>query len=598
MTTDTHVFERGEKAALLVGFVSLAAAVVLARGSPPEGYELSIYGATPLAFWVGAGAALLVSVVVSLTGSGRARKLGLFLGGTAMLAVASLPVIRSYYFFGAGDSLTHLGWAKDIAAGRLSVLDLLYPGTHTVAVFLADLTGMELHRALLVMVMVFTAVFLLFLPLATWTITRDRRATTLAAFSGFLFLPINNISVFEMAHPTSQAILFLPFVLYLLARYVVDTGRDELPVGTPEGALLALASVAIVLVHPQQAANVLLVFGAVLLLQIAARWLGTAERDHRLLALQTLFIGVVFALWAPRHERTSGATSALVNMILEGPNAASDIGAQAVSLSAIGGSLGLIFAKLFLVSVVFCALAALLVVVSARGRIEDPDTAAFARYFGLGLVPLLGLFSAYLIVSYEQLHFRQLGFVMVLVTILGAVALARGMDTLGRRASSGTVHAVVGVVVAVLLVASIPTVYESPYMYQGSSHVTAAQLNGYDTAFDHTGQLRILGLRGSGERYADAVFGYEKSRTAPATAPSLYTSNQSLTAENFTADRVRDAYGGRYLAYTDAARQEEVRVYKELRFPESGFRSLDSTPGLNRVQANGGFQLYRINGTR
>lgn len=598
MTTDTSVFERREKAALLVGFASLAAAVVLAHASPPEAYELSIYGATPLAFWVGAGAALLVSVVVSLTGSGRARKLSLFLGGAAMLAVASLPVIRSYYFFGAGDSLTHLGWAKDIAAGRLSVLDLLYPGTHTISVFLADLTGMELHRSMLVMVMAFTTVFLLFLPLATWTITRDRKATTLAAFSGFLFLPINNISVFEMAHPTSQAILFLPFVLYLLTRYVVDVSRDGLPVGTPEGALLALASVAIVLVHPQQAANVVLVFGAVLLLQIVARWLGTAEGDHRLLALQTVFIAAVFALWAPRHDRTSGATTALMNMLLEGPNAASDIGEQAVSLSSIGGSLGMVFAKLFLVSTIFCALASLLVLVSARGKIEDPDTAAFARYFGLGLVPLLGLFSAYLVVSYEQLHFRQLGFVMVLVTILGAVALARGMDGLSRRASAGTAQAVVGVVVVAMLVASIPTVYESPYMYQGSSHVTESQLNGYETAFDHTGQLRILGLRGSGERYADAVFGYEKSRTGPSTAPSLYTSNTSLTAENFTGERVVDAYGGRYLAYTDAASQEEIQVYRELRFPESGFRSLDSTPGLNRVQANGGFQLYRINGTR
>ena len=598
MTTDTHVFESSEKAALLVGFLSLAAAVFLAHRSSPEAYELSIYGATPAAFWVGTGAALLVSVVVSFAGSSRARQLALFLGGTAMLAIASIPVLRSYYFYGAGDSLTHLGWAKDIAAGRLSVLDLLYPGTHTVAVFLADLTGMALHRSLLVMVMAFTAVFLLFVPLATWTITRDRRATTLAAFGGFLLLPINNLSVFAMVHPTSQAILFLPFVLYLLARYVVDAGREELPLGTPEGALLALASVAIVLVHPQQAANVVLVFGAVLLVQVAARWFGSAERDHRLLALQTLFVAAVFALWAPRHERTSGATSALVNMLLEGPDAANDIGAQAVSLSAIGGSLAMVFAKLFLVSTVFCALAALLVLVAARGRIEDPDTGAFARYFGLGLVPLLGLFSAYLLVSYEGLHFRQLGFVMVLVTVLGAVALARGMDGLDRRTSSSVARGVVGVVVVAMLVLSIPTVYQSPYMYQASGHVTSAQVNGYETAFDHTDQLRILGLRGSGERYADAVFGYQRSRRAPATAPSLYTSNVSLTRGNFTGERIVEVYDGRYFAYTDAARQEEVYVYEGLRFPRSGFRSLDATPGLNRVQSNEGFQLYRINGTR
>jgi hypothetical protein len=33
------------------------------------------------------------------------------------------------------------------------------------------------------------------------------------------------------------------------------------------------------------------------------------------------------------------------------------------------------------------------------------------------------------------------------------------------------------------------------------------------------------------------------------------------------------------------------------RFAAPGFRSLDSTPGIDRVQANGGLQMYLINGT-
>ena len=597
MVSDSHVSRRWEKSALLVGFASLAAAVLLAHGATPQAYELSIYASTPLGFWVGAAVAMLVTVVVALFGTARPRRLALTLGGTTMLAVASLPVVRSYYFFGAGDSLTHLGWAKDISAGRLAVTEFLYPGTHTVAVFLADLTGMPLRRSLLVMVMAFTAVFLLFVPLATWAITRDRRATTVAALAAFLFLPVNNVSVFEMAHPTSQAIMFLPLILYLVARYVTDAGRERLPVGTPEGVLLALTSVAVVLVHPQQAANVALVFGAVVALQVAARWVGSAERDHRSLLLQTGFLASVFLLWAPRHERASGASSALVNMLLHGAEVGSGIGQRAFSLSSIGGSFEMLFVKLFLVSTVFCALAALLVFESGVGRIEDPDTGAFSRYLGLALIPLLGLFGAYLAVSYAQLHFRQLGFVMVPVTILGAIALARGLGALSKRTTPTTGRAVFGVVVVLLLALSVPTLYQSPYMYQGSSHVTAAEMTGYETAFEHTDQKRIVGVRVPGERFADGTLGYQESRAGEPTAPSLYT-GANVTGENFTGSRVAAAFDGRHLAYTDAARQQEVNVYEGLRFPESGFRSLDATPGVNRVQANPDFQLYRVNRTR
>jgi hypothetical protein len=599
MASDTHTSQSWEKGTLLVGFASLAVAVLLARGSPPETYELSTYTGTPLGFWAGAGMALLVAVFVGLRARGGVRRLALFLGGTAMLAVASLPLLRSYYYYGAGDSLTHLAWAKDIAAGKLSVLNLLYPGTHSIAVFLSDLTGMGLNRAILVMVMAFVATFLLFVPLATWAITHDRRATTLAAFSGFLLLPLNNVSVFDMAHPTSQAIMFAPLLFYLVARYLTRADRDTMLVGSPTGLLLAVASVAVVLVHPQQAANVLVVFTAIFGLQILARLLGWRASEHRTLALQTVFLAGVFLLWAPRHERATGATSALINMVLDGPQVAADVSQRSTSLAALGGSIEMLFVKLFLVSLVFCALAGVLVLAGLLGRYDDSlDAATFVRYFGLALVPLGVLFGAYFFVSYERLHFRQLGFIMVPVTILGAIALSRGVEGLSTRFSRGSAHAVVGVVVLVMLALSIPSIYPSPYMYKSSNHVTEAHIDGYATAIEHRDSTPFIGIRGSGDRYIDAVLGYEESEKHNMAYGGLYgNEDHPATDENFRGSYVAEHYDDRYLAFTDRTYQRDVEVYNEFRFDRTGFRSLDSTPGLNRVQANGGFQMYLINRT-
>jgi hypothetical protein len=305
----------------------------------------------------------------------------------------------------------------------------------------------------------------------------------------------------------------------------------------------------------------------------------------------------VFLLWAPRHERASGAASALLNMLLNGPEVGGTVTQRAVSLSSIGGSFEVLFFKLFFVSVVFFGLAGLLVLGGFLGRIDDSaDVGAFVRYLGLGLIPIGMLFIAYFVVSYEKLHFRQLGFMFVSVSILGA--LSRGVERLSTRFSPSGAKAVVGVVMVVMLALSIPTVYQSPYMYKSSSHVTEAQMNGYETAIEHKGSAPFIGVRGPGERWTDAVLGYQESRERRMAVGSLYANaNHPAVGENFTGQYIADHYEDRYLAFTDRAKQRDIRVYDGFRFDRSGFRSLDSTPDIARVQSNGGVQVFLTNST-
>ncbi|MFB6164758.1 MAG: hypothetical protein ABEJ31_06320 [Haloarculaceae archaeon] len=127
------------KFGLLLGFAALAAAVAVAHGAPARGYELSIYDATPTAFWLAvcaAGLLALLGSAYSPPGS-PTRTAALALAYGTALAVAALPILRGYRFFGAGDSLTHLGWVKDLSTGALSPLHLLYPGVHLSTLFVA-----------------------------------------------------------------------------------------------------------------------------------------------------------------------------------------------------------------------------------------------------------------------------------------------------------------------------------------------------------------------------------------------------------------------------------------------------------------------------
>ncbi|WP_423744537.1 hypothetical protein V5735_00290 (plasmid) [Haladaptatus sp. SPP-AMP-3] len=591
---------RPEKAALVLGFCALAVGVFIAHDSPARAYELSIYRATPLLFWVGSGISLLLGVGIAVSAPDWYRSLGLVLGGTTVLSIASLPLIRGYHFYGPGDSLTHLAWTKDILSGAMPAYDLLYPGTHTIAIVVHEATGVPLARAMLVMVSAFVLVYLLFVPLGVSVVVDDDRSVTYAALTGFLLLPINAISVFVMPHPTSQAILFLPLVIYLVAKYVTATNPRGVPLfGTAAGALLALSSLAIVFVHPQQAANVILLFGGVVFVQFLYRLFHDehAIARHRPLYAQTFFLTAMFLAWSPFHQRSGGAVKALISSLLSDPTAGADSAHAAASLSQLGGSIKLLFLKLFIVSFVFLVIAGFFMLGGLLNRVRGTDASAFSKYIAVGTFPLGILFVAFFAASYGQFHFRVLGFIMVPITMLGGVAFARGVDALGTKlpvSPDGALGAVAAVLFSVMLVLSLLTIFHSPYMYQPSGQVSDGEMTGFSAAISHRGDATFTGLRAPGERYSDAILGFERSRDAEFRGKGIY-GNYNATGENFTAARLKRVFDGpRYLPVTQAARERELAVYRGLRFPKKGFRTLESRPGVNRVQSGGGFDLYYI----
>src|SRR6056297_745420 len=162
-----------QRVLLAAGFLAFAISVLSAWAAPGRNYELDIYAATPNAFWLGIGMAVLIGLFVAYHGAvtRRIRLAALALLGLSVFAVLGLPIVRNYYFFGPGDSLSHLGWTRLIDQGRLSPFGLLYPGIHTAAIFVKSLLDVSLLRAMQFVVLLFTAIFVVFVPLCVRSLT-------------------------------------------------------------------------------------------------------------------------------------------------------------------------------------------------------------------------------------------------------------------------------------------------------------------------------------------------------------------------------------------------------------------------------------------
>lgn len=586
--------------ALIVGFCSLTVAVLGAHFSPTTGYEVSLYASTPLVTWIGLATAFSISLPVAILGTGsRDRTLALLLAGGVLATVAGLPLIRNYFFYGHGDALTHLGWARDVAVGDIAATELFYPALHAGSILVGEMLGVGLARAMLLIVFCLLVVFLLFVPLTVREIA-GRNGLVVGTIAALLVLPVNHISLQYMnPHPISETILLSPLVLYLLVRYLDgEVGETQMGVSAI-GGLLALSLVATVLYHSMQAANLLAVLVAIAFFQALVRRHspnGTAIAGKRTVYAHTGFLAVVFVLWNSRFTVVTSTVEATVRSIaglISGQASAGEVvSSRSSSLAGLGAGLGEVFAKLFVPSTLFALLTAGIVIVSLRRRTDESLTGV--RLLGVGLVAL-GLFTLPFVAgTVSKLVFRNLGFVMVLSTILGAVGLVHllGPDTplyaLGRPSQALLVG-----FFTVLVIVSTVVLFPSPYIYQANPAVSESSYQGYERAFDvRSTDVAFGGIRNGPQRYVQAVYGrYD----VPDDLDSFgyYRQSGEIEGENLTR-LPATVERPRYLVVTDHDRAREIEAYRSLRYSEDQFASLDDQVGVDRVLSNGAFELFHV----
>lgn len=588
------------RTATLIGFITLGFATLLAYDSPATGFELSVYAATPLVFWVGSCFALLVSILVVFSYTDRQTILaGGVLGGLAMTTILSLPIIRGYRFVGSEDPLSHLGTAADINAGQLAMTESRYPVVHTLGSILHDATALPLTDVMLLVVVLFIVAYFVFIPLAVRQLTGDTMTTYIAAFSGLLLLPLNHLSPSTILHPTSQALMFAPAVLFVF--FMLYRHRSW-----PVSLLFLTIAPAYVLLHPQQAANLLLFFGVIALVQIGAHFLQhyRFSRYDEWVLPEVLVYGGVFWLWVRNLEAFWNSVEAVIAIPFTDTTVAGSTVSRNYSLTVVGGSLVEVFMKLFFVSLIFAVLTALLMIyelfgsrVGLRTLIADkaitPDGGRFnpeVRYVSYGLLAVGVVFVVYLVGGISDQYFRQLGMLMVLGTILGSITLGRTYRYLTERFSMGVDRATITTFVIICFVLTIPVVFASPYIYSSSGHVTEQQMAGYETSFDYQSEdIRFDDIRSTTSRYGHAILG----KDVP--ADSYYARDEPGVPDHFDDQDLPGFYDEpTYLPVPESDRILDPVLWEGFRFSHADFAYLDTEPGINRVQTNGGYDLYVV----
>lgn len=586
-----------------LGFGALGVGTIAAYNNPATSYEPSIYSGTPLIFWIGCVLALVISVGVAFTtNAGRIRKLGIILGGLSMTNVVALPIVRGYYYVGEGDSLSHLGATRDLIWGNISTFDLRYPAVHALGAISSIITDIDVTHILLLFVVVFVVSFFIFVPLVLRELSTDERVVIVGVFSGFLLLQLNFLGAHMHIHPTSQAVMFAATVFYLFVGYY---RRGDMRFF----AMLVLVSGMFVLLHPQQAANFVIFFGTVAMIQvvhtIGQRYVGLNPGPH--IVPVALVFGFLFWLWASRLSRFESSLSGFLVSLLTDTETATQVASRGLSVGELGGSLEEVFLKMFLVALIYCFLAgSFMIAVSTdlirlpvanrfRFIVRDvtPEGRVLLLYFIGGVIAVSGLFVGYLVGDLSSQYFRHYAFIMVVVTFMGAITLGRMLTTLEGRLGPVPSRTLSTVVVLSFLLLSLLVVFPSPYIYQTSGHVPESQMDGYEYAFEYGHEeISYDHVRSSVSRYGTAINGIAEQDRRDYYRDGV---RRGGVPDNFNDQQMAEYFGEPvYLAVSAADRVRDPVIYQGFRFSHNDFAYLETDVRINKVQSSEGVDLYLI----
>ncbi len=211
---------------LLCTIISIMIAI-LVTVPQTTGYELSIYDAYPIYFWVllmcsiTCGIIILVQQAFSEKRS-RLWAVGFFVIIFTNLIILLLPVIRGYVVLGRGDVLTHIGYIKEILY-TAHFSSNFYPAIHILTATLSSMTGLTPELLAELVPVTFTVFYMISVYIFARAFSSHRgQVLLIAAFGCLLLFRHENI----MLAPSVQCFYMLPFVLFLFLKAQTSTKRQ------------------------------------------------------------------------------------------------------------------------------------------------------------------------------------------------------------------------------------------------------------------------------------------------------------------------------------------------------------------------------------
>lgn len=206
--------------ATIAAICMLAVTLIIAVIPNATGYEMSIYHAYPLYFWLLLLASLICGILILTYQAFTKSKSSWWISGliimiTTNLIIILLPGFRDYFISDYADELDHLGLIKDIAMTGYIGGSNIYPISHIIAYNISSVCALDIKLVLKIIPAIFYIIYIFGLLLLTKEMGgKFRQSLLVLSFSSVLLFTYFNY----LFLPTQFFVELVPLIIFLFIR--------------------------------------------------------------------------------------------------------------------------------------------------------------------------------------------------------------------------------------------------------------------------------------------------------------------------------------------------------------------------------------------
>ena len=232
----------------MLGLALILALLCIIIATPPaSAYEISIYSAYPVCFWIALLGSIFCGITILVIQAFSRNRNRWWLAGLGIVVLANsvflfLPEFRGYALYGRWDTLSHLGYIRDILDTGHAGEQNLYPVTHILASEVISVTQVSIESILPLFFVFFSTLYIVNMHLLSRYLSANfGKVLLITAFATPLIYSIFHVNI----NPNILAMFMLPLLLYFYhRREQEETSRFRYSI------LLILLAFSITFFHP------------------------------------------------------------------------------------------------------------------------------------------------------------------------------------------------------------------------------------------------------------------------------------------------------------------------------------------------------------
>lgn len=591
--------------ALAASLFTFIAVGILASTNHASGYEWSIYDALPMAFWLLIIVSVFLGLVIVLNhatnrDTNRNWILGMISVLINILVLLVLPQARGYLIFGRYDVLTHIGLTHDILnTGSVGSYNM-YPIDHALCAVLHYVSASPLTTLSSFIPAFFSVFYIVAFYVMVRTLSRKKEVVLAALIMASL--PFFGNGHFSFA-PYNQAILVVPFALYVLLSY-----QTKETLRLPYLGVMLVIIPFLVFLHPLISIVLMVLFVVVDFsrrrgpsIRVANGRTGARSSLVRM-ALLTL---ITFFVWYSYADPIVARTKLAYRWITgDFTGSEADKYVEQIGLANVGAidlfrSLIDYYGHLLIIMVLAIVFSTVMYL-NMRGSTHKhfpTEKCAILGFLVFSMASLVALISVP-IVSFGRVLPIAVMFAIVVISI-GVVHHSRpeGHSLHHDRRMDLRKTMSLAIILFVVVALTVNNLYPSPKQRIGNQQVTLSEFEGMRYFFEIRDEnFATMDLGVGSFRFHDAIYGVEAPKI------SIDAGQGSRPPDHFGYDTLPIFglnYGDqRYLILNSYGREYTVQLFPEFdqswSFDADDFEKLVNDSSISCVFQNGNLQVYLV----